>query len=76
MITEAAAGGTPEYLQKLESMDLPALGEEASRTERPVAGRLPQSLGLVRRGSPIREMAEAAKAIGHRYWALPTTAPG
>ena len=38
VITEAAAGAVPEYLQKLESVELPALDRGRCRTVGRVAG--------------------------------------
>jgi len=75
VITEAAAGATPEYLQKLESVDLPALGGDASELRDRLLGDCHSHSDWSDGGSPIREMAEAAKAIGHRYWALTDHSP-
>jgi putative hydrolase len=75
VITEAATGATPEYLQKLESMDLPTLGEKASELRAQLQGDCHSHSDWSDGGSPIREMAEAAKAIGHRYWALTDHSP-
>jgi putative hydrolase len=75
VITEAAAGATPEYLRKLESVDLPALGEDASALRAQLQGDCHSHSDWSDGGSPIREMAEAARALGHRYWALTDHSP-
>jgi putative hydrolase len=75
VITEAAAGTTPEYLQKLESVGLPALGADAFELRAHLQGDCHSHSDWSDGGSPIREMAEAAKAIGHRYWALTDHSP-
>ncbi len=68
-------GSTPEYLGKLESV-------QPARPRAEAAGLLDQLQGDCHShsdwsdgGSPIREMAEAARAIGHRYWALTDHSP-
>jgi len=75
VITEAAAGAVPEYLQKLESVELPALDEDASALLDELQGDCHSHSDWSDGGSPIREMAEAAMAIGHRYWALTDHSP-
>ncbi|HEX3980377.1 MAG TPA: PHP domain-containing protein [Acidimicrobiales bacterium] len=75
VITEAARGETPEYLGRLESADLPPLDEEAAGLLDRLQGDCHSHSDWSDGGSPIREMAEAAKAMGHRYWALTDHSP-
>jgi putative hydrolase len=75
VITEAVRGGTPEYLQRLDSTELPALGREAADLLARLQGDCHSHSDWSDGGSPIREMAEAARAIGHRYWALTDHSP-
>jgi putative hydrolase len=75
VITEAAAGATPEYLHKLESVDLPAMSDDASALMDQLQGDCHSHSDWSDGGSPIAEMAEAARALGHRYWALTDHSP-
>ena len=75
VITEAATGATPGYLEKLESVDLPALDRDASALRAQLQGDCHSHSDWSDGGSPIREMAEAAMEIGHRYWALTDHSP-
>ena len=75
VITEATGGATPEYLQKLESVELPVLDEAAAELLAQLQGDCHSHSDWSDGGSPIREMAEAAEAIGHSYWALTDHSP-
>jgi putative hydrolase len=76
VITEALAGGVPSYLANLEG----------SSTEDPVAESTERVLAALRGdchvhsdwsdgGSPVREMAETAIALGHEYMVLTDHSP-
>jgi putative hydrolase len=75
VIAEAAMGGTPEYLQKLELVELPAMSADASELMAQLQGDCHSHSDWSDGGSPIAEMAEAARAFGHRYWALTDHSP-
>ncbi len=75
VIVEAVGGGTPGYLEKLESAISPAMSDEAAKLFDLLQGDCHSHSDWSDGGSPIREMAEAAKAIGHRYWALTDHSP-
>jgi putative hydrolase len=75
VITEAASGVRPTYLEKLESVDPPAMSDEASGLFDRLQGDCHSHSDWSDGGSPIREMAEAARDIGHRYWALTDHSP-
>ena len=79
VIAEAVAGQVPDYLRHLEE-------EEVAQGRTALSGRALELRNLLRGdchshsdwsdgGSPIREMAEAARAVGHEYWALTDHSP-
>ena len=75
VITEATAGDVPDYLARLESSAPPALSGPASELFDRLRGDCHSHSDWSDGGSPIREMAEAAKAYGHQYWALTDHSP-
>jgi len=75
VITEAASGSTPAYLAKLEAVDLPAMSDAAATVRERLQGDCHSHSDWSDGGSPIREMAEAARELGHRYWALTDHSP-
>ena len=75
VITEAVSGTTPVYLAKLESEDPPAMSSDASDLFGRLQGDCHSHSDWSDGGSPIAEMAEAAMALGHRYWALTDHSP-
>jgi putative hydrolase len=75
VISEAAAGRVPEYLARLEADDLPPMSAAACELFDRLQGDCHSHSDWSDGGSPIREMAEAARAHGHRYWALTDHSP-
>jgi putative hydrolase len=75
VIFEALAGRTPAYLEKLEGAELPLMSDEAATLFGHLQGDCHSHSDWSDGGSPIREMAEAAKALGHSYWALTDHSP-
>jgi putative hydrolase len=75
VIAEAMAGGTPEYLRALENEPQPPLSEAAAALRRALRGDCHSHSDWSDGGSPIREMAEAARALGHEYLALTDHSP-
>ncbi len=75
VITEASRGEVPSYLGKLEESDLPSLEDDAAALRAALQGDCHSHSDWSDGGSPIREMAEAAKALGHGYWALTDHSP-
>ena len=75
VISEAAAGDVPEYLVRLEATTPPALSGAASELLGKLRGDCHSHSDWSDGGSPIEEMAEAAKAYGHEYWALTDHSP-
>jgi putative hydrolase len=75
VISEAAAGEVPEYLARLEAIEMPAISAAAADVFSRLQGDCHSHSDWSDGGSPIREMAEAAKAFGHAYWALTDHSP-
>ena len=75
VIVEATRGGKPAYLENLESTGLPAMSDGATELFGRLQGDCHSHSDWSDGGSPIRDMAEAAREIGHRYWALTDHSP-
>jgi putative hydrolase len=75
VIVEAAQGVTPAYLEKLEAVPQPPLDDDAAALLNRLQGDCHSHSDWSDGGSPIREMAEAAKDLGHHYWALTDHSP-
>jgi len=74
-IAEAVAGEVPSYLQALEGRARPALGGDAAALRRSLVGDCHSHSDWSDGGSPIREMAEAARDLGHSYLVLTDHSP-
>jgi len=75
VILDALSGGVPRYLQKLESAEIADMSDAAAALFGQLQGDCHSHSDWSDGGSPIREMAEAAKEIGHKYWALTDHSP-
>ncbi|QNG37275.1 PHP domain-containing protein [Geodermatophilaceae bacterium NBWT11] len=76
VILEAAAGKVPSYLQDVEDEQVPEeLSGPAAELRAALKGDLHTHSDWSDGGSPIREMAEAARDIGHDYLALTDHSP-
>ncbi len=75
VIHEALQGTTPVYLEKLDAVEVPALSQPAAALRELLVGDCHSHSDWSDGGSPIREMAEAARDLGHRYWALTDHSP-
>jgi putative hydrolase len=75
VISEALSGEIPQYLQVLEQRPLPAADEAAEKLRRRLKGDCHSHSDWSDGGSPIREMADAAAALGHSYLALTDHSP-
>ncbi|MGY1856625.1 PHP domain-containing protein [Modestobacter sp. SYSU DS0290] len=77
VVTEAHRGEVPAYLQRLEesSAELAPLADDAAALRAALRGDLHTHSDWSDGGSPIREMAETAIAIGHEYLALTDHSP-
>ncbi|MCW2584181.1 MAG: hypothetical protein JWQ53_2971, partial [Klenkia sp.] len=76
VILQAAAGEVPTYLQDVEDKQVPdELSAPAADLRAALKGDLHTHSDWSDGGSPIREMAEAARDIGHEYLALTDHSP-
>jgi putative hydrolase len=75
VIREAASGNLPAYLDKLESAEVLPMSDGARALRQQLQGDCHSHSDWSDGGSPIREMAEAAKDLGHAYWALTDHSP-
>jgi putative hydrolase len=75
VITEAAAGETPTYLTKLEGTADQPLTDGGAALRAALRGDLHTHSDWSDGGSPIEEMALAARALGHEYAALTDHSP-
>jgi len=74
VVTEAARGETPSYLARMLERGIePVAGGEALRTE--LRGDCHTHSDWSDGGSPIREMAETAKLLGHDWMVLTDHSP-
>ena len=76
-ITQAHAGEVPEYLARLQEAyaELVPLADDVARFRAALRGDLHCHSDWSDGGSSIREMAEAALALGHEYMALTDHSP-
>jgi putative hydrolase len=75
VIKEALAGETPSYLARIEATDTSPVSPQAAALLDHLQGDCHSHSDWSDGGSPIREMAEAARELGHRYWALTDHSP-
>ncbi|MBV8461663.1 MAG: PHP domain-containing protein, partial [Acidimicrobiales bacterium] len=75
VIAEASRGEEPSYLRTLQGSTLPTLEGPAAELRDALQGDCHSHSDWSDGGSPIRDMAEAAMALGHRYWALTDHSP-
>jgi putative hydrolase len=74
-IEEALRGEVPVYLRRLEATGDTPLDEAAAALRQALRGDLHTHSDWSDGGSPIREMAETARALGHDYIALTDHSP-
>ncbi|MDX6738743.1 PHP domain-containing protein [Actinocorallia sp. A-T 12471] len=75
VVAEAVAGEVPVYLRRLEATEGQPLDEAAEALRKALRGDLHTHSDWSDGGSPIREMAETARALGHEYIALTDHSP-
>jgi putative hydrolase len=75
VVTEALAGETPVYLRRLEATEGTPVDAAAEALRAALRGDLHVHSDWSDGGSPIREMAEAARALGHEYMVLTDHSP-
>jgi putative hydrolase len=74
-ISEAQRGETPIYLRRLEATEGRPVEEGAAEIRAALRGDCHSHSDWSDGGSPIREMAEAAQALGHEYMVLTDHSP-
>ncbi len=75
VIAEAHAGREPEYLSRLEAVESKAVPEAARALRAALRGDCHTHSDWSDGGSPIEEMAQAARALGHEYIVLTDHSP-
>lgn len=75
VIEEALRGETPVYLRRLEATEGEPPDEAAAALRSALKGDLHTHSDWSDGGSPIREMAETARSLGHEYLALTDHSP-
>jgi putative hydrolase len=75
VIREALAGEVPVYLRRLEAIEGQPVAEGAAALRAALRGDLHSHSDWSDGGSPIAEMAEAARDLGHDYLALTDHSP-
>lgn len=75
VVAEALAGSTPSYLAELESVELSEPSEQVMLVRSLLRGDCHSHSDWSDGGSPIKEMAEAARQLGHEYLALTDHSP-
>lgn len=75
VVSEAASGQVPEYLRRVEWSTAVPLSPEGAALLATLRGDLHVHSDWSDGGSPITEMAEAARALGHSYLALTDHSP-
>ena len=74
-ITEALAGEVPVYLRRLEATEGRPVAEGGAEIRAALRGDLHTHSNWSDGGSPIEEMALAARELGHEYFALTDHSP-
>ncbi|MDL4775068.1 MULTISPECIES: PHP domain-containing protein [Thermomonosporaceae] len=75
VIEEASRGETPVYLRRLEATEGEPVDEASAALRSALRGDLHTHSDWSDGGSPIREMAETARSLGHEYIALTDHSP-
>ncbi|HEX3201006.1 MAG TPA: PHP domain-containing protein, partial [Actinomycetes bacterium] len=75
VIREALAGEVPVYLRRLEAIEGQPVAEGAAALRAALRGDCHSHSTWSDGGSPIAEMAEAARDLGHEYLALTDHSP-
>ncbi|MGW5161372.1 PHP domain-containing protein [Nonomuraea wenchangensis] len=75
VINESLDGQVPTYLRRMRATEGVELDAETSALRDALKGDLHSHSDWSDGGSPIEEMAEAARSLGHEYWALTDHSP-
>ncbi len=74
-VAESVAGAEPEYLRRLEGIEPTPLDEAAEALLGAIRGDCHTHTDASDGGSPLREMAETAQALGHDYLVITDHSP-
>ncbi|WP_300010476.1 PHP domain-containing protein [Pseudonocardia sp.] len=74
-VTESLAGAVPEYLQRLEAVERPEPDPPAAALRTALLGDCHSHTDASDGGSPLREMAETARELGHSYLVVTDHSP-
>ncbi|MEV0384009.1 PHP domain-containing protein [Nonomuraea sp. NPDC050643] len=75
VVNESLNGEVPTYLRRMRATADVELDEQTAALRAALKGDLHSHSDWSDGGSPIEEMAEAALALGHEYWALTDHSP-
>jgi putative hydrolase len=75
VIVEALRGDVPAYLARLEQEPVPEPDPAATSLRAALRGDCHSHSDWSDGGSPVEEMAAAARGLGHEYWALTDHSP-
>ena len=75
VISESLAGEEPVYLRRVQTLEGTPVAEGAARLRAALRGDCHVHSDWSDGGSPIREMAETARALGHEYVVLTDHSP-
>ena len=74
-VAESVAGEEPAYLQKLEAVEQPPLDAAAAELRARLRGDCHSHTDASDGGSPLREMVETARELGHDYLVVTDHSP-
>jgi putative hydrolase len=74
-VTESVAGQEPDYLRKLEETELPPLDAAATALRSAIRGDCHTHTDASDGGSPLREMVQTARMLGHEYMVITDHSP-
>ncbi|MEW9553188.1 PHP domain-containing protein [Nonomuraea sp. NPDC050783] len=75
VVNESLDGQVPTYLRRMRATEGVELDAGTAELRAALKGDLHSHSDWSDGGSPIEEMAEAARALGHEYWALTDHSP-
>ena len=74
-VVESLTGDEPAYLRRLEEVEVPPLDPAAAALRYALRGDCHSHTDASDGGSPLREMAETARALGHEYLVVTDHSP-
>jgi putative hydrolase len=74
-VTESVRGEEPGYLQRLQAVEVPALDAAAADLRGQIRGDCHSHTDASDGGSPLREMVQTARELGHEYLVVTDHSP-